>query len=63
MSDMPIPEPDLDETSEQRRQRYFLKAADAEARAASALDPETGKAWLSLAREWTELANGVRPDS
>ena len=50
---------DDDETVQERRERYLLRAAEAKAKATEALDPSAKQAWLRLADAWTSMANDL----
>lgn len=52
---------DDDETLQERRKRYLLRAAEAKAKSEDARDPSAKQAWLRLADAWTSMANDLPP--
>ncbi len=51
------------ETPEQRRARYLRLATEAEAMAEQCRGSDLRSAYMALARSWTLLAQGIKPDS
>ena len=49
-----------EETSRQRRERYLRVAAEVEAAAARAKDPETRKYFITIAKPWRRLAEHLQ---
>ena len=51
----------IEETPQQRLERYLSRAREAEELATRSHDPEIAQAFRAIARSWERLAREIRP--